>query len=557
MSAKAAVAAMPRAEQAAGRLAWWIMARVAVATLLLGGTVLLTSGSSGWHATFTHRLLVGLIVATYATSAAAGLAMLRRPLPKAGAALLVAVDLAAISALLWVTGGGLSVFTVLLAVNVVVAALVVGARAAWIASVTSLMVYMVLSVGPAIGWLPLPPEQIGEAATLATPELGVAILSNTAGLLLIPGLASMLASRLQRTGGQLRRATANAAELARRNDDIVRSIASGLVTVDAEGIVRTINPAGAEMLGADAESLVGRPLAERFPALGSNELIAPGKRAETVAVRASGERFPIGFGTSVLVDADGNQSGILLSFQDLTEIRRLREIAAREERLAALGRLSAGLAHEIRNPLSSISGSVELVRESGTLGAEDAHLLRAVSVEVDRLNELVTTMLGFARTRELRPTAVDLGALLHDVATVARASPAAREGVAIEVDAPAGILAQVDADQIRQVVWNLLKNALQASPAGTRISMCVAEDGPDHRVVEVRDRGPGLGDESEDRLFDAFFTTRTHGVGLGLALVRQIVDRHGGSVEARNHPEGGAVFRVRLPRDAATERGAQ
>jgi two-component system, NtrC family, sensor histidine kinase PilS len=529
-----------------GRLEWWIMARVAVATLLLGGTVLLTSGTSDAASSFTHRLLIGLIVETYASSALAGLVMLRRRMTRATSAAIVALDVFAIALLLWVTDGGLSVFTVLLAVNVVVAALVVGARAAWAASITSLMVYMTISVGSVIGWLPVPPGQTLDALSLTSPELGVAILSNTAGLLLIPGLASMLASRLKSAGGQLRRAAADAAELARLNDDIVRCIASGLVTIDPSGRIRSINPAGAEILGGDDGSLIGEPIERYFPGLSLAGTGEARSRAELVGVRADGERFPVGYGANTLIDEAGNGSGTLLSFQDLTEIRRLRELAAREERLAALGRLSAGLAHEIRNPLSSISGSVELVRESNALGAEDAHLLRAVSVEVDRLNELVTTMLGFARTRDPRPVPIDLGDLLEDVAIVARASPVAREGVAIDAESATGVIALVDADQIRQVVWNLLKNALHVSPAGTRVSMSAARSGT-ACIITVRDRGPGLGDESEERLFDAFFTTRTQGVGLGLALVRQLVQRHGGAVEARNHPDGGALFQVTLP----------
>jgi two-component system sensor histidine kinase PilS (NtrC family) len=523
-----------------------MIGRVAVATLLLGGTVLLTAAPDGITGTFTHRLLLALIVATYASSALFGLRLLRGVRRPAEAAGVVALDLLGIALLLWVTGGPLSVFTVLLAANVVTAAMVVGPRAAWLAAVTSLFVYVALAITSANGWLPPPPDQPRALVGIRDAELGVAILSNTAGLLLIPGLASALAARLDRAGGQLRRASASAARLARLNDDIVRCIASGLVTIDARERIRTINPAGAEILRATEASLLDEPIRRFFPGveLGGADT---GARAELTGQRADASRFPIGYSASPLVDLEGHRMGTLLSFQDLTEIKRLRERALREDRLASLGALSAGLAHEIRNPLSSISGSVQLVRESTALDDEDARLLRIVSEEVDRLDELVTTMLSVARPRELRTAKADLGALVADVATMARASAAAREGVSIAVEAEAGVVAEVDADQLRQVVWNLLKNALQVSPSGTRVTLSVSLAPPGHGTIEVRDQGPGLGDEPEERLFDAFFTTRTHGVGLGLALVRQIVDRHQGSVRAANVEGGGASFAIVLP----------
>jgi two-component system sensor histidine kinase PilS (NtrC family) len=523
-----------------------MVGRVAVATLLLGGTVLLTAAPQGITGTFTHRVLLALIVVTYASSAVFGLEMLRGGGDSLEAAGVVALDLIGISVLLWVTGGPLSVFTVLLAANVVTAAMVVGPRAAWLSAFTSLFVYTALVVTSVNEWLPPPPDQPLEPLDFRNAELGVAILSNTAGLLLIPGLASMLAGRLSQAGGQLRRASESAARLARLNDDIVRCIASGLLTVDADERIQTVNPAGAEILRASVDALLGGAIRRFFPAIELNPADAS-TRAELEGRRADGQAFPVGYSASPLVDVGGHRMGTLLSFQDLTEIKRLRELAAREERLASLGRLSTGLAHEIRNPLSSISGSVELVRESTALDEEDAHLLRIVSEEVERLNDLVTTMLSFARPGALRMAKTDLVALVADVAIRARASAAAREGVAIEVETGAPVVADVDADQLRQVVWNLLKNALQASPTGTRVTLRVLSSSGREAVIEVRDQGPGLGDSSAEHVFDAFFTTRTQGVGLGLALVRQIVDRHDGTVTASNLPGGGAAFTVTLP----------
>jgi two-component system, NtrC family, sensor histidine kinase HydH len=223
--------------------------------------------------------------------------------------------------------------------------------------------------------------------------------------------------------------------------------------------------------------------------------------------------------------------------------------AEEAERLAALGRLAAGLAHEIRNPLGSIAGSIELLRTGGTLSGEDQKLCEIVERETARLNDLVGDMLDLSRPRAPARTTVDLAATARDLATLAAKSGRGSD-VCVRYDGPRSAPVLADAAQMRQVVWNLMRNAIQASAPGAEVTVRVRDAGSGVRSLEVSDHGPGIPAEARVRLFDAFFTTRTHGMGIGLAVVKRIVDDHGFEVEVESDGGEGTTFRVRIPRES-------
>ena len=235
------------------------------------------------------------------------------------------------------------------------------------------------------------------------------------------------------------------------------------------------------------------------------------------------------------------------------------EVATRRytqaERLAELGRISAWLAHEIRNPLGSISGSIEMLREGPALTAEDRKLCDIVSTEVTRLNDLVSDMVDLSKTREPEVEAVDVAQLAREVVELAGRSRGAenhRIEYVAEAGADAPLLATCDPAQMRQVLWNLVRNALQASPSSGTVRVGVGADG-DRVTLWVEDDGAGIDDEAKSRIFDAFYTTRAHGAGIGLAVVKRIVDdheRHGASIAVESGDKAGARFRIALRRAA-------
>jgi signal transduction histidine kinase len=222
--------------------------------------------------------------------------------------------------------------------------------------------------------------------------------------------------------------------------------------------------------------------------------------------------------------------------------------AVEAERLAVLGRIAAGLAHEIGNPLGSIRGSIELLRESPDLSAEERHLCDIIQRETARLSNLVGDMMDLSKPRPPRAESVDVAALARDVVALAAIAERSAD-VAVEYEGPtARVMARCDGAQMRQVLWNLVRNAVQASPARSAVTVKV-EPGEREVVLSVRDRGPGIPDADAARIFDAFYTTRSHGVGIGLAVVKRILDDHapmGARIDVVRPEGGGAGFRIAL-----------
>lgn len=529
------------------RLQWVLGGRLIVATVLLGATMYLALDAIR-YGHFTPTFLLILISAIYASSILFGVWLLRGRREHLVAASITTLDVLLITGLVYLTGGVGSIFSFLYGAQILTAALTLGTNAAYYTAAASLACYFLQGLGLNLGWLPPPPDQPLSQYLLSSRDFLLALVSNMVGITAVALLATNLAKRAQVAGARLIEAEQSAAKLERLNDDIVRSIGSGLITADDDGQILGVNPAAREILRDRDGSLVGQALSIVLPEYSRGGLTEPPKRADSVGRRADGTEFPIGYTLSTLFDAEGNPSGVLLSFQDLTEIKTLRNQAERARQLAVLGQLATGLAHEIRNPLSSISGSVEMVREGNTLSPEDGRLLGIVISEVERLNALVTTMLQVGRPTKIETRSVDLRAIASDVVAVARGEASSSNGLRIEEIAPEEpVLAEVDPDRMRQVVWNLVKNAVQASPYRGQVQVrtgCNEEGSP---FLEVADQGPGISAERRERLFDMFYSGRSHGVGLGLALVKQIVDQHGGDIAVHDHEGPGTTFRVTLP----------
>ena len=524
------------------RLHWVLAGRIIVATILLGGTLFFAVDAIR-YGQFTPTFLLVLISIIYGSSILFGVWLLRGHQERAIATAIITLDVLLITALVYLTGGGASVFSFLYGAEILTAALTLGPMAAYYTAAGSIGCYVMQAVGLSTGWIPPPPDQPLSQYLLRSADL----LPNVVGIALVAVLATTLAHRVRITGGKLLVAEQSAARLAQLNADIVRSIASGLITADEEGRILGVNRAAREILRDWGHTLIGRPLSDVLPGHATKPRSGPPQRAEAIGLRADKTEFPMGYNLSALLDAEGNSSGLLLAFQDLTEIRELRDRAEQAQRLAVLGRLAAGLAHEIRNPLSSISGSVEMVREANALGPEDRHLLGIVVAEVERLNQLVTTMLQAGRPTQLEPSDVDLRTLVKEVVAVARADATTSNALRIEEHCPEEpVLARVDPDRMRQVIWNLVKNALQASPHGGTVDVSAGLSTSGAPYLEVADRGPGITDSQRAHLFDVFYSSRSYGVGLGLALVKQIVDQHKATIDVLDRPEGGTCFRVLL-----------
>ncbi len=505
------------------KLVWLTFFRLVTITVLLGG-IAVTSWQAGLDVGQAASPLYALIVLTYAASIATGLLLTRERGLIAVAYGQIGLDVALAAGVVAVTGRSESVFIFLFSIAVANGAILLFARGAAVAAAGAIGAYL---------WLVL-----GSGASRTSPSS--VLFAHGAAFVATGALASYLAQQLRRTGERLAVSQSDLAFVTALHESIVQSVASGLVTLDAAGRITFLNRAAEHMTGWSLAAVRGEPATGRLDAF------EPGsRRGETDFENTRGERLRLGYTRFALQGRDGQEMGSAIIFQDLTEMRAMEERMRRSERLAELGRVTAGLAHELRNPLASMSGSVELLKAGGGLGDEERRLMEIVLREAGRLNELVTRLLEWSRPAPLRRELTDLGKMLEETLAVFQNDRGAGR-VLLETDLRPAVAA-CDPDQMRQVVWNLLANAVQAMDgAAGRIRVSCAGDGGG-AWVRVADDGPGIERADQPRVFEPFFTTKREGSGLGLATVQRIVDAHGGSIEVESTPGRGAAFTVRLP----------
>jgi two-component system sensor histidine kinase PilS (NtrC family) len=487
-------------------------------------------------------LQCGIIAATYATSIVFGVMLRRGFPPRQVARPMHAADLAVSSLLIYATGGAESPYIFLYALSIVGAGALSyrgGAMVVTLASISLLVAVSLLAWTQAIALPALsqirPWEQSGVDLVRT---LGI----NLAALIGVGALSFIFGDQLQRGVETLATTRKAAADLLTLHEDIVRSLASGLITIAPDGIILTANVAAADILGQPA-ALAGQPVDKLMPGLSA--LIATG-HGELRRADLQLADLTVGVTVSLLRDVKNQVIGRVVNFQDLTELRRLEAQSRRSERLAMIGQLAAGIAHEIRNPLASISGSVELLRQGPSPSDDDRTLMAIVHREIQRLNVLIGDLLDYANPRPPQRVDFDLGVMVEETLQVARREQAfASIEMAFSVDRPLSLHA--DPAKLRQVLWNLLRNAADAAALGGRHVRVDARRAPDATTLVVADDGPGIPADQLTRIFDPFFTTKSKGTGLGLATCHAIVAEHGGHIDAASEPGKGTQMTVSLP----------
>jgi two-component system, NtrC family, sensor histidine kinase PilS len=531
------------------KLVWITFFRLVVVTVLLGATAVLTFSERDSLTSAIQVRLYGLTVGVYLASLAY-LALMRFGraswLP-AVAYLQVAGDVALAAFLVWLTGGGESIFSFLFSLGIINGAILRYRVGALVAAVASALAFAAITL--AMQWGVLAPAAAFVAPqALPFPRLVFTLFINAAGFVLVAVLASYLSEQERKTGKRLTEAEEGFAALAALHERIVQSVASGILTLDGAGRVTFLNRSGEELLGGAGTGLRGRALRDTLPelqtAVASAREEGATRRGE-VAPMIDGEPRQLGFTVTPLAPVGGEAGGWVVVFQDLTTLRQMEEMVRRNERLAAVGVLAAGLAHEIRNPLASMSGSVELLRAELPTGADEARLMDIVLRETDRLDRLITDFLSFARPAPPRFGEVSFSRLMREALEVFENDPAAT-GCEVEAEIDEDTTAWGDEGQLRRALLNLLLNAAQAMEGGGRIRVGLSRSDAQLRL-HVEDEGPGISEGDLDRIFDPFYTTRERGSGLGLALVHRTVESHGGHIEVKSSAGAGSRFTLVLP----------
>ena len=330
---------------------------------------------------------------------------------------------------------------------------------------------------------------------------------------------------------------------------VINNLSGGLLVTDRRRIVQVVNQRGAEMLHADRWELLGKDLLEVFPSATPLFQYSPDAISRECEIELRDEtRIPVGYSNAFFVDSRDRSDAVIITFRDLSDLRELQRQVRHAERLATIGTFAAGIAHEIRNPLFGISATAEILGQEFPAGSQLADLCAGMLDETKRLNRLVEHLVTYSRAPVLHVAPTDPCRLWDAVVRQCQAGIERKGANVVHACAPSGRTAELDPDQLRQVLLNLFLNALDVTSPGGRIELAV-EWAPDGEWVtlSIIDEGPGIPPVQIDRVFDLFYTTKPQGSGLGLAISSKIVEDHGGTIRCASPAGRGARFEVRLP----------
>jgi len=473
---------------------------------------------------------------------------------KINLAVQVAGDLVVETFLVYFTGGLDSPFSFLYLVSIITASMLLYRRGGLLGASGAVILYGALGDLMYYGVLPVPEQSWFVPTPWTSSRLYLNMATNFAGFYAAAFLTSYLSEKLQKTSQELDANRQNLAELRALNQNVVESIPSGLITLTREGVATFINPAGCFVLRRDPQSVIGSTVAQLgFYAENewehARETLTVGAvvRNEKQDVQIGDEPRTLGFAVTPLNSIEGTSSGYTLIFQDLTDMKTLEAELRLKDRMAAVGELSAGIAHEIRNPLAAIAGSVQVLKKSTALNPQEQRLMSIILKESERLNKSIADFLRFVKPQEKRPAEFDIAASLAETLELLRNSPELGAGHTVEDEiVPPTYTIVGDADQIRQVFWNIARNAVQAMPGGGTLRVTTLVIADRYNIV-FSDNGRGMTEADQRRLFQPFRTNFPSGTGLGMAISFRIVQEHGGRIEVSSHEGAGTAITVSLP----------
>jgi two-component system sensor histidine kinase PilS (NtrC family) len=539
------------------RLSTLIAARVVLVTVLFGSAILIQISRPGSFPIDPYFPLIGL---TYALSVfyLATLRYAERHLWLAD--LQFGADAMLVSVFIHVTGGITSNYSSLYLLPIIAAAMIRYRRVALQVAVLSAALYTAI-VAAQYGDFDLAlARRFSPAVDLPTLRIAqYTVAINLGGFFAVALLAGSLANGLRSAGARLEDASLVIRDLRAYNEYVINSLLSGLITTEAQGRILTFNNAASTIVGLPASHAIGREVfdvmqlpssvRERLPGLSERR----GLRVDYQHTTPDARVIDVGLTASPLTFPDG-RSGWLFAFQDVTGMRRLERESRLRQRLAAVGEMAAGIAHEIRNPLASMSGSIQLLRHELDLSDEQAQLMDIVLRESERLNHTIKSFLAYARPQRSALARLDVRRILQDTALLLRNSAEVRSEHIIEVEAPAEpVWCEADENQIRQIVWNLASNGIRAMATGGRLLMSVRSEeveGDLLVVLTVQDTGCGIPADDLDSIFQPFRSSFERGTGLGLAIVHRLVTDYRGTVHVSSEVGVGTIFTVTLPADA-------
>lgn len=544
------------------RLLWLMGARLLLGTLLMGGTVVFQLRSLDRPTHPTENMVFWLVGLTYGLTLFYSILFPRVRHVQRFTSIQLSLDLFLVSVLVLATGVHESIFLFMYLLVIIGAAVLLYRRGAFLFALGSLITLGLLLAGtivePFREW-----HLFRTVVTLRLPEFFYILTVYGMAFFLTAFLSSHLSEQLRFTDEMLKKQQIDFDNLEALHQDIVRSLTSGLITCDLKGVVQYFNQSACEQTGLTWSSLYGRSLVDIFPGLGSfMSRIQAGEhkywRIEVPYLRTDGQLRVFGVSLAPLHNHHKRQNGILLLFQDLTPLKEMEERVRRRDKMAAVGEMAAGLAHEIRNPLSSLSGSIQLLQSELNLTEEHRILMDIVVKETERLNHLLSDFLSFARPKQMHKEVFSLYHVLEETLFLF-ALDQRYQSIQVKREMSPDVQVNADPQLLHQIVWNLLLNAAQSME---KLGGCIevrAEQTDIGTVLSIVDTGEGVPPHIKGKIFEPFFSTRNRGSGLGLAVVQRIVADHGGQIEIEDVEPHGTCFRIFLPAqdDPATDEKEQ
>lgn len=492
-------------------------------------------------------VLLGVLLVVVVSSTA----LLLRPArhPRRAAWCLCLLDVVLITAVVAATGSARSILGFLYVLLVTAASVLLSRAGGLIVAVLSSLLYAGLVMAPVLVSQRGSQETLGEQMALSL--LGVVV--NTGTVLFVAIVAGGLAARAVTTRQELETRRKDLRDLQAFKDLVFQSVATGLIVLDRDHRITAVNRVAEALTGVAARGALGQPgpalLGAMFPlasieAAITNDPTRP-VRWEAELGRPDGTPVPVRITGSALMSGDAERVGLILACEDLSALREMEARMRQADRLAALGRLSANIAHEIRNPLASLTGAIEALATGATVAEERDRLTQIVLRESERLDQMIKAFLDYARPTALHLGRVDISEIVEEVLLLLehRELP---PGLKIVRTVPSGLAWPLDQHRLRQALWNLCLNAVQAMPTGGELTVEAGAHNNALRIA-VSDTGEGIAAADLGHVFEPFFSTKDGGSGLGLALVHRIVHEHGGDIEVNSTPGLGTTFVLVFP----------
>jgi two-component system sensor histidine kinase PilS (NtrC family) len=480
------------------------------------------------------------------------------------------VDVLLITLLIYLTGGIESFFVIAYIFSIISGSIILYKRGAYfIASISSIAYGTFLDLEYYGVIVPLY-NSLSSGYHYSSGYVLYRILVYAVAFFVVAFLSSHLAEELRRKRGELIKKQDDYEKLEAFNRDIVQSLDSGLLTIASRGKITSFNKTAQKILGLDSDEMEQSHIQQLFPDIdetlfsmeGNSPKANPYQRYETTFVDKTGKTLFLGFSVSPLRDNNDRVTGKTFIFQDITTFKEMEEQINRSDRMATIGQFAAGIAHEIRNPLTSLSGSIQVLKGELELKGANRHLMDIILRESERLNNLITDFLLFAQPAKTNKVKMDIGQVIDETLELFKNSLGQNQSIKIVKNLEKEIVVLGDQHQLKQLFWNLIINAAQIMPNGGELKVkleTVNADGTSGRFqgskrkdmtpfakISVSDTGNGINPDEKEKIFEPFFTTKEGGTGLGLAIVHRIVENHDGFISVNSQRNKGTTFEIFL-----------